>query len=544
MPPAADAATRVLRGPGLGVPRPLLAKLSDEHLANRLGRGDDVAFEFLYDRHHRGLLGFCRHMLRSHEEAEDAVQHVFLSAYRAITETGDRPARVKGWLYAIGRNRCLSIIRSRREPAQPLEEDSTGAGVAPPERAEERAELRELVADVRRLPDAQRTALVLAEVGDLSHADVAEALDCEPAKVKSLVFQARSALVEQRRARGVPCDEVREEIANMNGSRLKGRERRHVKACPGCNGYLDEIRRQRRLLGLALPVVPSLALRDSVLATPLGSGGGGAGGGGLAAGLALKTGATATAGGASAGGASTAGATGIVAALSAHTAVTKATAAALAAGSLAAGAHVAQTDRDPARQPAGPEPALGERQDRSSGTTPEASPPQGAETAEQASGAGGERLLAEPELGGANGERSSVAPSGRSEGTESEAPPSQARAGGYGGRAGDDQAPGHAGSSGPSEGPEGAPSGQAPSPAGRDTEQSGASTAPRQGGAGGPARRDAPRTGTPSRDGGRSGGRGPAGSARLTVKNPVANGGVDSANAAARRKLKEARPLP
>ena len=76
--------------------------------------GDESAFEAIYDRHHRGILSFCRHMLGSREEGEDAVQHTFIAAYRDIT-AADKPIQLKAWLYTIARNRCLSILRARRE---------------------------------------------------------------------------------------------------------------------------------------------------------------------------------------------------------------------------------------------------------------------------------------------------------------------------------------------------------------------------------------------------------------------------------------------
>src|SRR5918998_1151635 len=82
---------------------------SDERLLAAVQRGDERAFEVVYDRHHRPLLSFCRHMLGSQEEAEDALQQVFVSAHRQLT-TEKRDVQLKPWLYAIARNRCLSMI--------------------------------------------------------------------------------------------------------------------------------------------------------------------------------------------------------------------------------------------------------------------------------------------------------------------------------------------------------------------------------------------------------------------------------------------------
>lgn len=185
----------------------VLARLGDERLVEQLRRGNAVAFEVIFDRHHRSLLSFCAHMLHSREAGEEAVQQTFLSAYNAVASDAKRPEKLKSWLFAIARNRCLSILRARREE-QPLADEPAAATSATPElQAEQRAETRELLADLRELPEEQRAALVLSQVGDLSHADVAGALGCPTLKVKSLVFQARSALLERRAARELPCDE-------------------------------------------------------------------------------------------------------------------------------------------------------------------------------------------------------------------------------------------------------------------------------------------------------------------------------------------------
>ncbi len=261
--------------------RRLLSALGDGRLVDQVRAGNDAAFEVVYDRHHGGVLAFCRHMLGSQEEAEDAVQQTFISAYDSLRRT-NRAIALRPWLFTIARNRCLSVLRARREHATAEVELST-AGLA--EDVERRGELRELLADVAELPEEQRGALVLSELGDLSHADIAQVLGCEAAKVKSLVFQARSALIESRRARETPCDEIREQLATLRGGALRrGTLRRHVKACPGCSEYRDDVRRQRAMMAAVLPVIPSVGLRDSALAA-VGLGAGGSGGAAAAGGL-------------------------------------------------------------------------------------------------------------------------------------------------------------------------------------------------------------------------------------------------------------------
>lgn len=264
-------------------PRRLLAALSDERLATEAKRGDDTAFEVIYDRHHRGLLALCRHILGSREDAEDALQQTFASAFRALP-SNQQPAHIKPWLYAIARNRCLTMLRARREtPVEEVQQVST-AGLS--EEVEQRTELRALLADLDQLPERQKTALVLSEVGDLDHSQIAQVLECETKQVKALVFQARSALIEDRRAREVPCAEIREQLATGSAGELRRSFlRRHVRVCSGCADFRGELRRQRRMLAVALPVVPSLSLKESALAAVGLGGGGSAGGGGVIAAL-------------------------------------------------------------------------------------------------------------------------------------------------------------------------------------------------------------------------------------------------------------------
>jgi RNA polymerase sigma factor (sigma-70 family) len=268
---------------------------------------DDAAFEALYDRYHAPLLAFCRHMLGSREEAEDALQHTFLAAYRSLPD--DDAAR-KPWLYAVARNRCLSMLRARRDTVALDEGVVATEGLVA--EVDGRADLRALVCDVQRLPPDQREALLLFELGDSSHEEIATILGVRKDKVKALVFQARETLMGWRAARETPCVEVREQLATLRGSALRRASiRRHVEQCAGCAQYESEVHRQRAALAVALPVVPGAGLKAAVLASAFGGSGAVVGAGaatGTIAGLGAKGFAakvlvvTAVAGGAGTGG--------------------------------------------------------------------------------------------------------------------------------------------------------------------------------------------------------------------------------------------------
>jgi RNA polymerase sigma factor (sigma-70 family) len=238
---------------------------SDRELVARVRRGDEAAFEALYETYHRNLLSFCHHMLGSREEAEDVLQHTFIAAYRHLRARDDIVG-LKPWLYTVARNRCLSVLRARREHVALDDGHAAVEGLAA--EVDRRDDLRLLVRDVQRLAPDQRAALVLFELGDHSHDEIAAVLGVRREKVKALVFQAREALMGWRAARETPCGEVRQQLATVTGSALRrGTIRRHVEQCAGCAEYAAEVRRQRAALAIVLPVAPAAGLKAAVLGT-------------------------------------------------------------------------------------------------------------------------------------------------------------------------------------------------------------------------------------------------------------------------------------
>src|SRR5262249_7122726 len=158
--------------------------------------------------------------------------------------------------------RCLSILRARREHVSGDAIEIATAGLA--EQVVEREDLREMLADLAALPEEQRAALVLAELGACGHEEIGDVLGVPQVRVKALVFQARESLIASRRARLIDCREIREQLATLTGGALRrGPLRRHLAVCEGCREYKAEIRRRRRGLAILAPVVPTAALRHS-----------------------------------------------------------------------------------------------------------------------------------------------------------------------------------------------------------------------------------------------------------------------------------------
>lgn len=267
--------------------------------------GNPGAFEAIVDRYQGRLLGFCRQMLGSTEDAEDVLQEVFVNAYRAML-ADDREINLRPWLYRIARNRCLNHLRKPTADAQesmdmvPMVEAASTA-----EKVHNREEFRQLLSDVGKLPETQRCALMLREMDAMSYEEIAQAMETSVPSVKSLLVRARISLAEASQARQLTCGEVRVELAEAaEGLRkVSGPVRRHVRDCEECADFRTQVRSNDKVLAALSPIGPLLALK-AFIASKLGFGGAGAGAG---AGGSAAAGAGATATGAGAVGAALSG---------------------------------------------------------------------------------------------------------------------------------------------------------------------------------------------------------------------------------------------
>jgi RNA polymerase sigma-70 factor (ECF subfamily) len=183
---------------------------SDESLLlAALRRGDEGAFERLVREHGGRLLAVSRRFLRNEEDARDALQDAFVSAFRSV-DRFEGSSRLSTWLHRIVVNSCLMKLRSRRRhPEEPIEdllpkflEDGHAAvpSVAWRRSAEELleiAETRTLVrAAIDRLPESYRTVLMMRDIEELDTAEAARLLDVSENAVKVRLHRARQALRE------------------------------------------------------------------------------------------------------------------------------------------------------------------------------------------------------------------------------------------------------------------------------------------------------------------------------------------------------------
>jgi RNA polymerase sigma factor (sigma-70 family) len=227
---------------------PLLRLRSDDQLVALFRMGYDEAFDVIHDRYRQRLLAYTRQMLGgARTDAEDVLQDVFLRAYRALRHD-DRPVTLRAWLYRVAHNRCVDHLRRPEPPAAEVFELSRAPERDPSDETERREDLRRLVQDMQRLPDQQRSALLMREIDGLSYAELADVLGTTVPAVKSLLVRARIGLVEAGEARDTACAEIRADLdaAHGRGVRASSRSRRHLRDCPGCRDYRSDLRSDRR----------------------------------------------------------------------------------------------------------------------------------------------------------------------------------------------------------------------------------------------------------------------------------------------------------
>jgi RNA polymerase sigma-70 factor (ECF subfamily) len=179
-----------------------------------LRAGDDLAYEQLVRVFGGRMLAVARRIVRNEEDARDAVQTAYLSAFRAIASF-EGGCRLSTWLHRIVVNAALmKLRRDRRRPEESIEDllprfqedghhvEQFSPGELPADVQLERAEMRAITrACIAELPEAYRTVLLMRDIEDLPTSEVAEVLGITANAAKIRLHRARQALTTLLRAR-------------------------------------------------------------------------------------------------------------------------------------------------------------------------------------------------------------------------------------------------------------------------------------------------------------------------------------------------------
>lgn len=180
---------------------------SEQSLIAGLRAGNDDAFETLVRLYMARLLRVARRFLKNEEDARDAVQDAFISAFRSIQKF-EAGAKLSTWLHRIVVNSALMRLRTRRRHPEEDIDDLLPQFAADGHQVREsvdwspsaeeivqRSETRELVRRlIDQLPDSYRVVLLMRDIEEMSTDETAAALGITATAVKVRLHRARQAL--------------------------------------------------------------------------------------------------------------------------------------------------------------------------------------------------------------------------------------------------------------------------------------------------------------------------------------------------------------
>jgi RNA polymerase sigma-70 factor, ECF subfamily len=169
----------------------------DERELVERAKADPAAFGELYDRYFLQIYRFVYSRVRDQATAEDVTSEVFMKALRGIGRYQDTGRPFSAWLYQIAVNAAADSFRGAR-PADDIDEQhDLSDGSSLEELAAQRDELRRIWGLVERLPQQQRTAMILKFQEDMKIEDIAVAMGKTAGAVKLLIHRGVTRVRQQ-----------------------------------------------------------------------------------------------------------------------------------------------------------------------------------------------------------------------------------------------------------------------------------------------------------------------------------------------------------
>ena len=174
---------------------------SDEALFQEVQTGRRDAFAILVGRYQHRAFGVALRILRTHQDAEDALQQAFLRAYQARAQYKSR-WRFSTWFYRILINACVDELRHRR-PMLRLRDQEDVSADRPDHRLEQAERDRILHGALGTVPVEARIVLTLYYGDGRSYREIGAIRGISVNTVKTHLRRGRLALRKALRARGV-----------------------------------------------------------------------------------------------------------------------------------------------------------------------------------------------------------------------------------------------------------------------------------------------------------------------------------------------------
>ena len=168
-------------------------QLDEPRLVALVRKGDQRAYSELVERHLPAIEFYAKRIVTDNTLAQDIAQDVMVVLWQRSSDFNPNNARLTTWLHRIAHNRCIDIMRKRQREVSwdPSESEHRLTEFDTPRKQ------KPIDVALMRLPESQRTALVLTYYQNLSNREVAEIMNSSVRALESLLVRARGNLKKQ-----------------------------------------------------------------------------------------------------------------------------------------------------------------------------------------------------------------------------------------------------------------------------------------------------------------------------------------------------------
>jgi len=179
-----------------------MKKISNEELINRFQRGDEGAYNQLYNRFHQKLFNYIYYMIQNKRDAEDILQNVFVKVYRKKDLYNSKYGMFSTWIHTIARHDTLSFLRWGKirqilNPSEQIREDMMIWN--PKDESTTHSETQhnkwqDVLMALQSIPRIFRTVLILRDCQELSYEEISIIVGVKIGTVRSRLNRGRIQL--------------------------------------------------------------------------------------------------------------------------------------------------------------------------------------------------------------------------------------------------------------------------------------------------------------------------------------------------------------